>query len=82
MNGRITSIEQLREEKSHLLDEARKVTERMQKRTYAKFAPASDGYFNSGQKFIRLIGYGITAYKTAMMVKKFVSTISGFRKRR
>lgn len=81
MSGRITSIEQLREEKNHLLDEARNITERMQKRTYAKFAPASDSYFNSGQKFIRFIGYGITAYKTAMMIKKFVSTISSFRRK-
>ena len=47
MSGRKTSIEQLREEKSHLLDEARNITERMQKRTYAKFAPASDSYFNA-----------------------------------
>lgn len=81
MSSRITSLEQLRDEKQHLLDEARNITQRVQKRAYSRFTPASDSYFNSGQKFIRFIGYGITAYKTAMMIKKFVSTISSFRKR-
>lgn len=81
MNRRITSLEQLREEKQHLLDEARNISQKMQKRTSARFMPASDSYFNSGQKFIRFIGYGITAYKTAMMIKKLVSTISSFRRK-
>lgn len=67
------SLEELRADKLHLSKQIRKSVKTVQEGVKQSFLPSDSAYLNSSSKYMRLIGYGLTAWKTAKTVNRFVS---------
>lgn len=66
------NLEELREDKLLLSRQIRKSFVAVQEGVKQSFLPADDSYLQSSSRYMRFIGYGLTAWKTARTVNKFI----------
>lgn len=67
------SLEELRRDKRRIGSDIHKSFKSMREGVKQTFMPAENSYLNSSNKYLRYIGYGLTMWKTARTVNRFVS---------
>lgn len=81
MNGRnimnpqvevYNSLEELRSDKRRLSRQIRKSMRTVQEGVKQSFLPTDNAYLGSSSRYMRFIGYGLTAWKTARTVNRIV----------
>ena len=67
------SLEELRVDKRRLAGSIHNSVKSVREGVKQSLLPSDDTYLNSSSRYLRLIGYGLTAWKTARTVSRFVS---------
>ena len=67
------SLDELRRDKRRLSKQIRKSVKTTQEGVKQCLLPTDNAYLNSSSRYMRLIGYGLTAWKTARTVNRFVN---------
>ena len=68
-----SSLEQIREDKQKSLDKMDRGVERLKSDVRDCFLPSNSIFFESSNKYMKYLGYAISAYKTATNVKGIVN---------
>jgi len=66
------SLEELRRDKRRLGNQIHKSFKTVREGVKQSFLPVDEAYLKSSSKYMRFIGYGLTAWKTAKTFNRFV----------